>query len=47
MPRIPFAPVLVALVAGCASPGESPAMQIPKAFQGEPVVVHLDLGGVT
>ena len=47
MLRISFVSVLVALAAACASPGGVPAMQTPETFQGEPVVAHLVIGGVT
>jgi len=47
MLRVLFASVLVGLAVACASPGKRPTMDAAEAFQDEPVVAHLDLGGVT
>jgi len=38
-----FAPALVAIVTACAAPSSPTA----ESLEGEPVVAHLDLGGVT
>lgn len=47
MLRFSLAPILMGLAAACASPDERPAMDAAEVFRGEPVVAHLELGGVT
>lgn len=47
MLRIRSVSVLVATVAACASPENGPSRQTPEVLQGEPIVAHLYVGGVT
>ena len=47
MLRLLCASIALAVAAACAAPGNSADQSLADVFQGEPVVVHLDIGGLT